>query len=795
MTAAFLHPSIESLISARPVVLVFLPGTRDVQRFVLSGAFKGLAGARRLHYVLPVDVAQAIRDTTRAITQENSTPIDVPRDRCQKWSEIFEAACVQQAHLSPSLARRAGLQVNPAWRQAWAMPPDERVAIDCAFESAVEASLDGMRPLPAIEELFERFMPVYCIVPTSLADPFCNEVVWACEAADVPCVLLQSGWDDLSSNGRVYGRTALLGCWGPQSRKYAAVLQRIPRRRTELMGAPHCEPLRQTSMDEVNRLRTALGVRGRERLLLFGGGRQFDEIRVLRHLEDAIAEGRLRRTRVVYRPHPWRARRPHDASFFDFEWSHVVIDPEMRDRYLREQAEQGYLERHAPMFDMAHLSTLLCASDAVVSSVSTLLVESLIADRPTMAIGIGDSQGHDTSDVTLEMTHLAELRESVALRWCFDIDQLIESCAELLRGRRHRWQTKARAKALDLIVTSEPGTYAERLAEFCRSRVEIHGRKKRARRTGVKRHTISHSYGAHVVARDYCRLGSRDLVIPGYWMHGWFPAYHNVHPTLIAHHKKTGQLEGYDFETQIREEKETTPQWVGRPDQADFLTRHGYQRVKTIGLPITYVPPPPVERVPGALLVMPPHSHRNHGPDDPVAERYAEMISAIRSRFEHVWVGLTDDDIARDQWVESFRRRGVDVFTTTDPADPYALNRLRRILSTFEYVTTNGFGSHIAIAAYCGAKVSVWGPYAEFPRERVRRTHGVKMFPELLDEAYYLCSEEALRAHYPFLFVEPDRAVLHLDWGAHEVGEPWHVSPPELMRLFGWEERLGAEVA
>jgi hypothetical protein len=784
-----IHPDIEPLIHARPVVLVFLPSNNEVQRFVLSGAFDGLAVARQLHYVLPVNEADAIRRAAPAITLENSSVLTVPPERLKKWSEVFQAACVHYAHLSPSFAIRAGLDVNPTWRDAWVMPEEERDALDRAFDATVETMLDGMQPLPALAELFDRFMPVYCVMPTSLLDLFCNEVVWACEAADIPCLLLQSGWDNLSSKGRVYGRTPFLGCWGPQSRTHAVGLQRIPRRRMALLGAPHYELLRPASRESVHGLRATLGVGDKERLVLFGGSfRQFDETTVLRRLDEAIAGGRLKPAKIVYRPHPGRANRRHEESFFDHDWSHVVFDPEMRDRYLREQAERGYLKRHAPIFDMTYLSTLLSASDAVISPMSTLLVESLILDKPTMAIAFSDGKHRYTPDVTAQTTHCGELRDSVALRWCYDADQLIESCAELWRGRRHKWHAKVRADVLERIVTLEPGTYADRLAEFCRSRVEIKGRKKRGQRTGVRRHTISHSYGAHLIAREYCRLASHALVVPGYWMHGWFPAYHNVHPTLVAHHKKTGQRNGYDFEAQIREEKEETPQWVARPDQAEYLAAHGYRKVKTIGLPIAYLSAPEVRRVPGSLLVMPPHSHRNHGPDDDVAEQYAEMIAGIKSRFEHIWVGINDADMAGQQWVASFRRRGIDVFTTTDPADPSTLIRLRRILSTFEYVTTNGFGSHIAMAAYCGARVSVWGPYAEFPRERIRRTHGVKMFPELLDQAHSLCTEEPLRAHYPFLFVEPDRAVLQQEWGAQELGEPWRVSPEELAHLFGWEE-------
>ncbi len=49
------------------------------------------------------------------------------------------------------------------------------------------------------------------------------------------------------------------------------------------------------------------------------------------------------------------------------------------------------------------------------------------------------------------------------------------------------------------------------------------------------------------------------------------------------------------------------------------------------------------------------------------------------------------------------------------PGGSEHLRRLRRLFGRFEFVTTNGFGSHIAYAAAAGAKVSVFGPYAEFP--------------------------------------------------------------------------------
>lgn len=198
-----MHPELEPLVLARPTVLVFLPNTNELQRFVLSGAFDKLGQDRNLHYVLPEGEAEKMRAAAPAITLANSSTLRIPDGRMEKWTEVFEAACVHYARLSPSFAIRERLEVDAAWKQHWTMPADEREALDRAFDAQVEAMLDGMAPLPAIIDLFDRFMPLYCVVPTALLDLFCNEVVWACESSNVTCLLLQSGWDNLSSKGLV----------------------------------------------------------------------------------------------------------------------------------------------------------------------------------------------------------------------------------------------------------------------------------------------------------------------------------------------------------------------------------------------------------------------------------------------------------------------------------------------------------------------------------------------------------------------------------------------------------------
>ncbi len=109
-----------------------------------------------------------------------------------------------------------------------------------------------------------------------------------------------------------------------------------------------------------------------------------------------------------------------------------------------------------------------------------------------------------------------------------------------------------------------------------------------------------------------------------------------------------GQGAEYDFLGQIERDKAEAIQWVSRKDQKDYLKQNGYQQVHAIGLPFGYLPQDRVARVPGSLLVMPPHGHDSHGPDDPLAREYAAQIALKSKAFSEMYVCLAADDYARN---------------------------------------------------------------------------------------------------------------------------------------------------
>lgn len=287
----------------------------------------------------------------------------------------------------------------------------------------------------------------------------------------------------------------------------------------------------------------------------------------------------------------------------------------------------------------------------------------------------------------------------------------------------------------------------------------------------IQVHGTSSLYGASDVAAAYCGFNNAPSTMLGSWQHGWNPSFREPHhPNLVMGTWISRPDDRY---------------FVARKDEEDFLRVCGYTNVVAIGLPLVYLPPREVRRRPGSLLVMPVHSleYTTHAWK---FDEYAEEIAAIRSEFSEVVVCIHPSCWKKGYWVDSFRKLGFPLVLGASIDDRNALERVRYLLSSFEYVTTNSLGSQLAYAAYFGAKPSIYGSYASLNAEDFKNDPLFLCNPKLLEPCLRANSEEELRQGCPQLFCHPREAKADVEWGRFEVGAPNKVSPIKMRSLFGW---------
>ena len=165
---------------------------------------------------------------------------------------------------------------------------------------------------------------------------------------------------------------------------------------------------------------------------------------------------------------------------------------------------------------------------------------------------------------------------------------------------------------------------------------------------------------------------------------------------------------------------------------------------------------------------------------------YVKDIAKLKPHFSTIAACIHSACVDHDYWVSEFERQGIPWIRGADTYDKNALIRLNTFFKSFENMTTNSLGSHVAYAAYSGVKVSVYGPYAEPSIEDFRNDLSYKDYPELLRIYTENLKKNIIKCHYPELFITPMKAPQRKTWGKEMVGAKFKRKPAEIAELLGW---------
>lgn len=275
-------------------------------------------------------------------------------------------------------------------------------------------------------------------------------------------------------------------------------------------------------------------------------------------------------------------------------------------------------------------------------------------------------------------------------------------------------------------------------------------------------------YGALQVAADYCGLRKVPSRFLGSWQHGTMPPWQQIQPEIV-----------------VCDAPKSARCFVARQDEVTFLKAAGYREVRAIGLPIIYTQPSGLLRIPNSLLVMPTHSLASHVLV-PSTEQYVCEIASIKNRFGLVAACVSASCIDKGLWISQFAEQSIPVIRGAGFTDANALKRMRALFDSFEYVTTDSYGSHVFYALYFGARVSIWGTATPVFRENVLSDGCWTPYPEAVDK---LLSEETERKGEVYLGplrVDPWIGVQNVDVGKLMLGHDNKLSPGEMRTAFGW---------
>lgn len=288
-------------------------------------------------------------------------------------------------------------------------------------------------------------------------------------------------------------------------------------------------------------------------------------------------------------------------------------------------------------------------------------------------------------------------------------------------------------------------------------------------------------YGVPFVAAEYCDLTqlSQGMVLDE-WQHGWHPPEHNIHPEYV--------IGNNGLSRQLRDTKQF---FVARQDQVDYLKSHGYKKIKAIGMPIIYVDVPKIDREPGSLLIMPVHT-LDHTTLDIDFESYIDSIVSVSDKFSNIVACIHPSCIKKSYWVDSFIERGISVISGAHIADQNSLLRMAVLFSKFEFVTSNGLGSHLAYSAFFGAKPSIYGHLVKYETKNIHNEGIYKNCPELTPILRQKLTAEYKKKIFSCFYCMPWEAEECIEWAEFQLGKKHKLTPEEL--LVTYLNNLGDEI-
>lgn len=281
----------------------------------------------------------------------------------------------------------------------------------------------------------------------------------------------------------------------------------------------------------------------------------------------------------------------------------------------------------------------------------------------------------------------------------------------------------------------------------------------------------SDHYGAFHVAAAYAGIEMPErYALTGIWLHGVLAPWECTSPRLLAYNAP---------------DAEKLPVWVARRDEAETLANNAFNHPRAVGLPLLYVAPPSLSRVPRSLLIMPGHSLVGWKATDRTAyELYADQMLEAAMDFDHVSVCLNPSCLKNGFWVKEFTERGFNIITGASTDDANALLRMRMLFAQFETMTTNAWGSHVAYALAGGVRVAINGACPSLELSNLLLDTTWRTDPAALEKYLAAQTREAEREFLRAFHVSPREAVADAALGNWFLGRDQQLSPTEMRQAF-----------
>lgn len=264
-----------------------------------------------------------------------------------------------------------------------------------------------------MQEFVKAAEPDVILHPCVLEGAYINDLVEVSRELSIPLAVIMNSWDNPATKQAMAGEPDLLLVWGEQTEGHAIKYVGLPREKIRRFGAAQFEVYRQAPRVSREEFCRRHEISPAKTVVLYAGSSKgTDEYSHLRSLETAIEKGVLENVEIVYRPHPWGAGGKGGERILCEEWKHVHIEFSMREYLEHAKADDNAVY----MADYRNTHDVLSSVDALISPLSTIILEALLHKKPAMCFLPVDET---------DASHFMHDKDFVHFREMFSMEEVI----------------------------------------------------------------------------------------------------------------------------------------------------------------------------------------------------------------------------------------------------------------------------------------------------------------------------------------------------------------------------------
>lgn len=364
--------------------LVFVDHDLIIRHFIKSDAFRALEQSYDVTYIFNVDDSTEKKWLFTNVDELGLHSVlrtNIKRTRLGSWHKLFSASVLRNQRGTVNYKPRKKLMAEISGR--WHTEYYALLSLPGIYPLFRRRFLARQGIYQPLADMIREQKPDIVFHPTILAGYFVNELPSICKAMNVPLVMLMNSWDNPSVKALGTSYPDKLVVWGEQTRRHAIEYMRMPEQDVLSFGAAQFQIYREPVTERDAELRAMFKVPEELPILLYGGASKgAHESRYLKMLDALIATGAIPSCHVIYRPHPWRGELGDgEISFFDIGCQHISMDPFMEPYYRRATTTGQF---GIEMADYTITRKLLHLASAVISPLSTILLEATILGKPVL---------------------------------------------------------------------------------------------------------------------------------------------------------------------------------------------------------------------------------------------------------------------------------------------------------------------------------------------------------------------------------------------------------------------------